>query len=175
MLKIVKDTGCVNAKLKIDVLNLIEDFEKQGKLEIIMITTSRKEWGNYKIGYKKYLVTKKEGEYGRFDESTFDECVYTNQLVKDRSNILSMKLFHKPFNTILKNPRLNSIRDIMILNRAIGIKADYFLTVDKNFVKNGRADWFEKQFNIKIRYVDKHKNDKLINEIKASIQKYISI
>jgi len=38
-------------------------------------------------------------------------------------------------------------------------------------VKNRRADWFEKQFNIKIRYVDKHKNKELINEIKAAIQK----
>lgn len=169
------DTGCVNAKGKVDVLNFIDDMEKQKKLETRMINVTGYEIQDYKSGYKKYLTRKKELQYGRFDMGKFDECVFTDDKEQERADDISNRLFGVGFGCILNFPKPNSFRDVMIINRAIGTKCDFFLTTEKKFVtsnkENDNQKWFEEKYNIKVRYVEKSgENKALISEISTYLE-----
>jgi hypothetical protein len=75
------DTGCVNAKGKVDVLNFIDEMEKQSKLETCMINVTGDEIKSYKNGYQKYLSRRKELQYGLVDIGEFDRSVFNDNKI----------------------------------------------------------------------------------------------
>jgi hypothetical protein len=145
-------------------------MEKRKKLVTKMINITGDEIKNYKSGYQKYLSRKKELQYGLFDIGKFDRSVFTDDEIMERADDIANRLFGVNFGCVLNFPKPNSFRDVMIINRAIGVNCDYFLTTERKFVTSKKEydnqKWFEEKFGIKVRYVEKEKNNSsLIEEI----------
>jgi len=166
MILIGLDTGCVNAKRKVDVLNFVDAMEYFKKLNTEMINISGEELKGYVDGFQKYLNKNKSPQFGRFDEGTFDGSIFGNQETDDRADAIAQKLFGINFHKLTKLPNENFFRDVMIINKAIEDNVDFFLTIDKHFINGDKKEWFENKYHIKVRYVERQDgNFPLILEI----------
>ncbi|MBI3032471.1 hypothetical protein HYY69_03280 [Candidatus Woesearchaeota archaeon] len=163
MIKIALDTGCLNVKKKDLILNKLDELEGLGKIKLITSTVNEKEQiltnqiETFRNTYLKIINNKEKIlEGGRFDISTFDNCVFSDEKI-----IAELaKIFGKP------KIDSNDFFDLWLLETAIIHKCDYFLTKNSNdFIVNGKKEAIE-QLGIKVREPNQDFLNELVNSSK---------
>lgn len=146
MIKIALDSSCLNARKEHNILNKLENLEKSGKIKLVTSTVNEKEQceknpsTEWRERYLKIINNKhKVLETGRFDISTYDNCVYGS----DEANRILKEIFPNPSN--------NDFFDLWLLETALVHKCDYFLTLNaKDFIEGSRKEKIE-GLGIKVR------------------------
>ncbi len=180
MIKITLETSSLD--LNCQELKELETIRNNGKIELYVQYSSlieKLDWDSKKIGdilkwiarntivdiysYRKNLNEMKNVTVNQFFNNLKDYVRINKQVMKIHSDYLK-DLRH--FRKLNLDNEINLRSDFDILAQHIHNKRDYFVTMDKTgFIKYGKKEKFENEFDIKIRLLNKD----FINELKKNL------
>ncbi|MBA7492641.1 hypothetical protein ES702_03191 [subsurface metagenome] len=163
MIKIALDTSCLNANKRHFVLNQLEALHASGKIQLITSTVNEKEQDatnlreDWRKKYLKEINSKvKILETGKLGISSFGECVFASEEINTK------------LRKILPQRNLDGKvwYDFWLLETAVTVKCDFFLTMDTNhFIENGIGKKLEIELGIRTR----EPNQEFLNELNEKI------
>lgn len=182
MIKITLDTSCIDKRVTKE-LNELKKLYEENKIQVWMFEASFWE----KMQYKNRILQLRdlawmmsfidEDRYAHEipkgktidDVEPFDREKY-GQIYKKVSEIHSPEFKGgsiKHLNDLDPKTQFSKHHDWQILTKCIIMEHDYFVTLNTNdFIKNGKRETFEEEFDIQIREL----NGEFINELKNRVK-----